>query len=211
MLVASSSPTPVALSVASRLDRLASLLAIGVYAMTASGHDSFAAIAEWVRRADHETLRRLGLPLPSATAVPTSALCAMPTHRYAPDGVSEREQRRVARAARLHPAVAPRRRAYAVDGKCLRGVKRPDGSRVFVPLSRTTQRRAHRRPARDRRQDQRGAPRRVVKRARHNSFPVKRQDDKEPATTDPPQSNSPTRAGSPQHRPPSRENSRSRS
>jgi hypothetical protein len=42
--------------------RLASLLAIGVCAVTASGHDSLAAIAEWVRRAGHETLRRLGLP-----------------------------------------------------------------------------------------------------------------------------------------------------
>ena len=139
--------------------RLASLLAIGVCAMTASGHGSLVAIAEWARRADHETLRRLGLPFHPLTGryrcpdertlrdadaqVDASALTkagfarlAMLTGQtpvtQAPDGVSEREQRRVERVARLHPAFVPRRKAYAVDGKCLRGAKRPDGSRVFV-------------------------------------------------------------------------------
>ncbi|MFF6853058.1 transposase family protein [Streptomyces antimycoticus] len=42
--------------------RLLSLLAIGVCAMTAAGHNSLSAIPEWARRSSPETLRRLGLP-----------------------------------------------------------------------------------------------------------------------------------------------------
>jgi len=34
--------------------RLATLLAIGVCALSASGHDSLAAVAEWARRADQD-------------------------------------------------------------------------------------------------------------------------------------------------------------
>jgi predicted transposase YbfD/YdcC len=52
-----------------------------------------------------------------------------------PDGGIEREQRRAHRAATRAEPVRSRRRAIAVDGKCLRGAKRPDGSRVFVLLS----------------------------------------------------------------------------
>lgn len=54
----------------------------------------------------------------------------------APDGTVGREQRREQRAAAAcaldGPPSALRRRAYAVDGKCLRGAVRTDGSRVFV-------------------------------------------------------------------------------
>ncbi|WP_081241698.1 ISAs1-like element IS1629 family transposase, partial [Streptomyces viridosporus] len=49
-----------------------------------------------------------------------------------PDGGIEREQRRAHRAAARAEPVRSRRRAIAVDGKCLRSAKRPDGSRVFV-------------------------------------------------------------------------------
>jgi predicted transposase YbfD/YdcC len=49
-----------------------------------------------------------------------------------PDGGQEREQRRAHRAAAQADPVRRRRRAIAVDGKCLRGARRPDGSRVFV-------------------------------------------------------------------------------
>jgi hypothetical protein len=42
--------------------RLATLLAIGVCAMTAAGHNSLVAIAEWARRCDQEVLARLGCP-----------------------------------------------------------------------------------------------------------------------------------------------------
>ncbi|WP_328380102.1 MULTISPECIES: transposase family protein [unclassified Streptomyces] len=42
--------------------RLATLLAIGVCAMTAAGHNSLGAIAEWARRCDQEALARLGCP-----------------------------------------------------------------------------------------------------------------------------------------------------
>ncbi|MFE2611731.1 transposase, partial [Streptomyces mirabilis] len=45
----------------------------------------------------------------------------------------EREQHRAHRAAVLAPDPARiRRRAFAVDGKCLRGAVRADGSRIFV-------------------------------------------------------------------------------
>lgn len=46
--------------------------------------------------------------------------------------MSEREQRRREHAARRHPAFVPRKKAYAVDGKCLRGARRLDDSQVFV-------------------------------------------------------------------------------
>lgn len=49
-----------------------------------------------------------------------------------PDGLHEREQRRAHRRAVGHEGPVPRRLALAVDGKCLRGARRPDGSRVFV-------------------------------------------------------------------------------
>lgn len=49
-----------------------------------------------------------------------------------PDGGIEREPRRAHRAATRAEPVRSRRRAIAVDGKCLRGAKRPDGRRVFV-------------------------------------------------------------------------------
>jgi predicted transposase YbfD/YdcC len=49
-----------------------------------------------------------------------------------PAGVSEREQRRAQRLAARHDTPVRRRRAYAVDGKYLRGARRPDGSKVIV-------------------------------------------------------------------------------
>jgi predicted transposase YbfD/YdcC len=49
-----------------------------------------------------------------------------------PDSGPEREQRRAHQAAAQTDPVRPRRRAIAVDGTCLRGARRPDGSRVFV-------------------------------------------------------------------------------
>ncbi len=49
-----------------------------------------------------------------------------------PDGIAEREQRRAHRAAARGRDQRRRRRAFAVDGKCLRGAVRTAGSRVFV-------------------------------------------------------------------------------
>ncbi|WP_209446107.1 hypothetical protein [Streptomyces sp. MZ04] len=49
-----------------------------------------------------------------------------------PDGIAEREQRRAHRAATRGQGQRRRRHAVAVDGKCLRGAVRADGSRVFV-------------------------------------------------------------------------------
>ncbi|WP_334534371.1 ISAs1 family transposase [Streptomyces sp. B21-105] len=49
-----------------------------------------------------------------------------------PGGGTEREQRRAHRAAARAEPVRLRRRTIAVDGKCLRGARRPDGNRVFV-------------------------------------------------------------------------------
>ncbi len=136
--------------------RLATLLAIGVCAMSAAGHNSLTAIAEWVRRCEQRELARLGCPFNPLTGrypVPDertlrdayarvdpgvltgvgyghlAALARSATAAVTPDGVPEREQRRAHRAA---PADRPRRAAVAVGGKCLRGAKRPDGSRVFI-------------------------------------------------------------------------------
>ncbi|MFD4977762.1 ISAs1 family transposase [Streptomyces sp. NPDC058424] len=139
--------------------KLATLLAIGVCAMTAAGHNSLTAIAEWAQRCDQETLAALGCPFdpfagryrapgertlrdlfahvdPGAlTAAGFDRLAALtppPAGARCPDGTAEREQRRAHRAARDTDPRPPRRRAFAVDGKCLRGAVRPDGSRVFV-------------------------------------------------------------------------------
>lgn len=124
--------------------------------MSAAGHNSLTAIAEWVRRCEQRELARLGCPFNPLTGryrVPDertlrdayarvdpgvltgvgyghlAALARSTTAAVTPDGVPEREQRRAHRAA---PADRPRRAAVAVDGKCLRGAKRPDGSRVFI-------------------------------------------------------------------------------
>ena len=140
--------------------RLATLLAIGVRALSTPGHDSLTAVAEWARRAGQDVLARLGAPFdpfsgrylapdegtlrevfarvdPGALAAAGFArletLIPPAPGRFAPDGVGEREQRRaMAAAARTGPARPPRRLAYAVDGKCLRGALRPDGSQVNV-------------------------------------------------------------------------------
>ncbi|MFD5442495.1 transposase family protein [Streptomyces tendae] len=42
--------------------RLATLLEVGVCALTSAGHNSLTAIAEWVRRCDQDVLARLGCP-----------------------------------------------------------------------------------------------------------------------------------------------------
>jgi hypothetical protein len=142
--------------------RRSSLLALVVCAMTPAGHDSITAAAEWCRRATPEELAAFGLPyhpLLGRCRVPgektlrcilgrldpgeisaagydhlrplLSAPSRLP-EPLMPDGGTEREQRRGHRAATRAEPVRPRRRAIAVDGKCLRGARRPDGSRVFV-------------------------------------------------------------------------------
>ncbi|MFF8717317.1 transposase family protein [Streptomyces sp. NPDC015184] len=140
--------------------QLATLLAFGVCAMTTAGHNSLVAIAEWARRCDQEVLARPGCPfdpftgryrapgertlrdafakvdpaaLTAAGFARLTALTSPAARPLSPDGVPEREQRRAHRAAVLAPdPVRPRRRAFAVDGKCLRGAVRADGSRMFV-------------------------------------------------------------------------------
>ncbi|WP_319787569.1 transposase family protein [Streptomyces sp. AK08-01B] len=42
--------------------RLATLLTIGVCALTSAGHNSLTAVAEWVRRCSPQELQRLGCP-----------------------------------------------------------------------------------------------------------------------------------------------------
>ncbi|MFE2710121.1 ISAs1 family transposase [Streptomyces mirabilis] len=140
---------------------LATLLAFGVCAMTCAGHNSLVSLAEWGRRCEQEVLARLGCPydpfagryrapgertlrdtfarvdpaaLTAAGFARLSQLTSPPLNPLAPDGSSEREQRRTHRRARREDPVreVPRRRAFAVDGKCLRGAVRADSSKVFV-------------------------------------------------------------------------------
>nr|WTB33817.1 ISAs1 family transposase [Streptomyces sp. NBC_00830]WTB35162.1 ISAs1 family transposase [Streptomyces sp. NBC_00830] len=141
---------------------LPSLLALAVCAMTPTGHDSITAAAEWCQRAAPEELAAFGLPydvlrgrfrVPSEKTLrrvlglldpaevsaagfaylkPILAQAASAPAARTPDGLIEREQRRAHHRAAENDRPAPRRRAYAVDGKCLRGARRPDGSRVFV-------------------------------------------------------------------------------
>lgn len=101
--------------------RLATLLAVGVCALTSAGHNSLTAIAEWVRRCDQDVLARLACPFDPFTgrfkapgertlrdvfarvdpALLTAAgfsrlttLQARPISATTPDGSVEREQRR---------------------------------------------------------------------------------------------------------------------
>lgn len=141
---------------------LARLLAVGVCAMTSAGHNSLTAAGEWVRRCDQEVLARLGCPydpfsgrfrppgewtlrdvfarvdpaaLTAAGFARLTALASRAAGALSPDGIPEREQRRAHQAAARAAEAGsrqPRRRAVAVDGKCLRGAVRADGSRVFV-------------------------------------------------------------------------------
>ncbi|WP_406735471.1 MULTISPECIES: ISAs1 family transposase [unclassified Streptomyces] len=141
--------------------QLTTLLAVGVCAMTCAGHNSLVSIAEWARRCEQEVLARLGCPydpfagryrapgertlrdafarvdpaaLTAAGFAHLTALATAPLAPVNPDGTREREQRRAHRTARRvrpgHQTI--RRRAIAVDGKCLRGAVRADGSKVFV-------------------------------------------------------------------------------
>ncbi|MGW9030126.1 transposase family protein [Streptomyces sp. NPDC055722] len=140
--------------------RLATLLAVGVRHVQRRTH-SLTAIAEWVQRCEQAILARLGCPfdpfagrfkapgertlrdafgkvdaaaLTQAGFARLAALAPASSTTQAPDGVREREQRRAHHAARRAEAMVgpPRRLAFAVDGKCLRGAVRADGSRVFL-------------------------------------------------------------------------------
>ncbi|SOE33870.1 hypothetical protein SAMN05442782_10964 [Streptomyces sp. OK228] len=129
--------------------------------MTAAGNDSLTTAAEWCQRAAPEELAAFGLPYdvlrgrfripsektlrrvlglldPAEVGAAGFAYLAPILHQAtsAPAartrGLIEREQRRAHRQALDSDRPTPKRRAYAVDGKCLRGAHRPDGSRVFV-------------------------------------------------------------------------------
>jgi predicted transposase YbfD/YdcC len=139
--------------------RLATLLAIGVCAFSAAGHNTVTAIADWVRHLDPVALSRLGCPFNPLTGryrvpdertlrdaysrVDPSALAAAgygylgtvaptgPSPRT-PHGDADREQRRAHRDTGADMRRRPRRTALAVDGKCLRGARRRDGSQVYL-------------------------------------------------------------------------------
>jgi predicted transposase YbfD/YdcC len=139
--------------------RLATLLAIGVCAVSAAGHNTLTAVAEWVRRCDPVELSRLGCPFNPLTGryrVPDErtlreaygrvdpgvlaaagygylgALAQAEPAPVTPHGTSEREQRRAWRAASAEVPRRPRHDGLASDGKCLRGARRPDGSQVYL-------------------------------------------------------------------------------
>ena len=142
--------------------RLATLLAIGVCAMSAAGHNSLVAIGEWARRCDQQTLADLGCPFDPMTGrvrcpdertlrdayglvdpgeltragyrrlAAVARTVTAPPAGHTPQGLPEREQRRAYRAALHQESRRVRRHALAADGKCLRGARRPDGSQVYV-------------------------------------------------------------------------------
>lgn len=91
--------------------RLSSLLALVVYAMTPAGHDSITAAAQCCRRAAPAEPAAFGLP------------CHPLLGRYRVP--SEKTPRSV--LGHLDPA-----ELRAADGKCLRGARPPDSSRVLV-------------------------------------------------------------------------------
>jgi predicted transposase YbfD/YdcC len=139
--------------------RLATLLAIGVCAVSAAGHNTLTAVADWVRRCGPGELSRLGCPFnpltgryrvpdertlreaygrvdPGALAAAgygyLGALTQVEPATVTPQGGAEREQRRAWRAATGDASRRPRHDALAADGKCLRGARRSDGSQVYL-------------------------------------------------------------------------------
>lgn len=139
--------------------RLATLLAIGVCAVSAAGHNTLTAVAEWVRRCDPVELSRLGCPFNPLTGryrVPDErtlreaysrvdpgglaavgygylgALTPAEPDPVTPHGAREREQRRAWRTATDDASRRPRHDGLAADGKCLRAARRRDGSQVYL-------------------------------------------------------------------------------
>jgi hypothetical protein len=122
------------------------LLAIGLCALSAVGHDGIDAIAQWVARASEAGLARLRVPRdpftrrlrrPSAltirralTGVDPDALVAAV---LAPDAPRREEaDAETASAAEASTAQAPVVGAVALDGKSCRGARRGDGTRVHL-------------------------------------------------------------------------------
>lgn len=126
--------------------RLATLLAIGVCAMSTPGHNSLVAIGEWARRCTQRTLFDLGCPYDprservrcpdektlrdayadvdpgELTRAGYQRLAALARNTAAepgaltPQGLPERKQRRAHRAAALQPPPRQRRRGPAPSG-----------------------------------------------------------------------------------------------
>jgi hypothetical protein len=121
--------------------RLSSLLALMVCAMTPSGHDSITAAAEWCRRATPEQLAAFGLPyhpLLGRYRVPSEKTLRSVLGRLDPGEIG------AAGYDYLRPLLSaqPRRPEPVMPGggpereqrrahRCLRGARRPDGSRVL--------------------------------------------------------------------------------
>ena len=108
---------------------LVGLLAAAVCAVTA-GATSFAAIADWMEDLDESDRIRLGF----TNRVPKASTIWRLMTRLDADPLATTLARWLAR--RLKPPVKPRPRRHriiiAVDGKALRGVHRPDGTRVHL-------------------------------------------------------------------------------
>ncbi|MGW2207549.1 transposase family protein [Streptomyces sp. NPDC001774] len=160
--------------------RLATLLAIGICAMTAPGCDPLAAIAEWAGRCGPQTLADLGCPfdpLAGRSRCPdgktlrdacgktdpgelTRAGCQRLADLVqpgpdppAPDGLPERGQRRAHRAAALDPPVPQQHRRFAVERQVPSRKETPRRQPDLSPVRGTPRRRADGGRARDRRQE----------------------------------------------------------
>ncbi|UPT46670.1 MULTISPECIES: transposase family protein [Streptomyces] len=149
--------------------RPATLLAVGVCALTSAGHNSLTAIAEWVRRCDQDVLARLGCPFDPFTgrfkapgertlrdvfagvdpALLTAAgftrpttLQARPVTATGPDGIVEREQRRAHRIAQHEmDRPQPRRAALPWTGNaCAEPSARTAAASSSFPQCATTMR-----------------------------------------------------------------------
>ncbi|MFB7328325.1 transposase family protein [Streptomyces sp. NPDC056190] len=145
--------------------RLATLLAVGVCAVTSAGRNSLTAFAEWVRRCDQDVLARLGCPfdpftgqfrapgertlrdvfarvdpavLTAAGFARLAALQPRPVSPAGPDGTVEREQRRAHRIALREDRPRPRRAAFAEDASQIRRHRTPAVVSDLRDLARAT-------------------------------------------------------------------------
>jgi len=122
------------------------LLAIGLCALSAAGHDGIEAIAQWVDKASEIELARLRVPRdpftrrlrrPSASTI-RRALTRVDPNALVAAVLAPDTQRRdeadteTASAAEASTAQAPVVGAVALDGKSCRGARRGDGTRVHL-------------------------------------------------------------------------------
>ncbi|MGP3683330.1 ISAs1 family transposase [Streptomyces sp. IBSNAI002] len=121
--------------------RLATLLAIGVCAMTTAGHNSLVAIGEWARRCDQQVLADLGCPFD-----PMTGRMRCPNEKTLRDAYGKVDPAELTRAGYTRLAVLARQSAdRAPSARTPEGLAEREQRRAHHAAERTPPSRARRR------------------------------------------------------------------